>query len=271
VLELAASLKRENPTRTVTQVARILRTATGWAPSESTLLRHFHRLDLMGPTAGEQPAVFGRFEAADPNELWVGDALHGPRVGDRKTYLFAFLADQSRLAVGYRFGYAEDTVRLAAALKPALAARSVPAGVYVDNGSAFCDAWLLRCARNSVFPWCIPNPADPKGGARSRGFSAPCVSSSWWSSPTPAARTSPPLASITPPRCWSSTGCSPRGWRPNPHRDTWSGGRGVLYLLKDMTVFHASYRRLPRVCVQSASTWGAVMALLCSSSVDGVY
>ena len=75
VLELAASLKRENPARTVAQVARILRTATGWAPSESTLLRHFHRLELVGPNAGEAPAVFGRFEATDPNELWVGDAL----------------------------------------------------------------------------------------------------------------------------------------------------------------------------------------------------
>ena len=144
-------LKRENPTRTVAQVARILRTATGWAPSESTLLRHFHRLELMGPAAGQPPAVFGRFEAADANELWVGDALHGPRVGDRKTYLFAFLDDHSRLATGYRFGFAEDTVRLAVALKPALAARGVPAGIYVDNGSAFVDAWLLRaCAKLGV-------------------------------------------------------------------------------------------------------------------------
>ncbi|WP_244602137.1 DDE-type integrase/transposase/recombinase, partial [Mycobacterium pseudokansasii] len=132
VLELAASLKRENPARTVAQVARILRTATGWTPSESTLLRHFHRLELTGPNAGEAPAVFGRFEATDPNQIWVGDALHGPRVGDRKTYLFAFLDDHSRLAVGYRFGFAEDTVRLAAALRPALAARGVPAGIYVD-------------------------------------------------------------------------------------------------------------------------------------------
>jgi len=151
VLELAASLKRENPIRTVTQVARILRTATGWAPSESTLLRHFHQLELMGPAAGEAPAVFGRFEAADPNELWCGDALHGPRVGDRKTYVFAFLDDHSRLVPGYRFGFAEDTVRLAAALRPALAARGAPAGIYVDNGSAFCDAWLLRaCAKLGV-------------------------------------------------------------------------------------------------------------------------
>ena len=126
VLELAASLKRENPSRTVAQVARILRTATGWAPSESTLLRHFHRRELMGPAAGQTGEVFGRFEAADPNELWVGDALHGPRVGDRKTYLFAFLDDHSRLVVGHRFGFAEDAVRLAAALKPALAARGGP-------------------------------------------------------------------------------------------------------------------------------------------------
>ena len=125
VFELAAALKRENPGRTAAQVMRILRASTGWAPSESTLLRHFHRLELMGPAAG-QAVVFGRFEADAPNERWVGDALHGPKVAGRKTYLFAFLDDHSRLAVGYRFGFAEDTVRLAAALQPALASPRRP-------------------------------------------------------------------------------------------------------------------------------------------------
>lgn len=170
VLELAASLKRENPTRTVAQVARILRTATGWAPSESTLLRHFHGLELMGPAAGQAAAVFGRFEAADPNELWVGDALHGPRVGDRKTYLFAFLDDHSRLVVGHRFGFAEDTVRLAAALKPAWAARGVPAGIYVDNGSAFCDAWLLRACAKLGVRLVHSTPGRPQGRGKIERF-----------------------------------------------------------------------------------------------------
>ena len=170
VLELAASLKRENPTRTVMQVARILRIATGWAPSESTLLRHFHRLELMGPGAGEVPAVFGRFEAADPDELWVGDALHGPRVGDRKTYLFAFLDDHSRLLPGYRFGFAEDTVRLAAALRPALAARGVPAGIYVDNGSAFVDAWLLRACAKLGVRLVHSQPGRPQGRGKIERF-----------------------------------------------------------------------------------------------------
>ncbi|WP_204815100.1 DDE-type integrase/transposase/recombinase [Mycobacterium riyadhense] len=170
VLELAASLKRENPTRTATQVARILRTATGWAPSESTLLRLFHRLELMGRGAGEAPAVFGRFEAANPNELWVEDALHGPRVGDRKTYLFAFLDDHSRLAVGYRFGFSEDTVRLAAALRPALAARGVPAGIYVDNGSAFVDAWLLRACAKLGVRLVHSQPGRPQGRGKIERF-----------------------------------------------------------------------------------------------------
>jgi len=77
VFDLAAALKRENPGRTAAQVMRILRASTGWAPSESTLLRHFHRLELMGPAAG-QAVVFGRFEADAPNERWVGDARRSP-------------------------------------------------------------------------------------------------------------------------------------------------------------------------------------------------
>ena len=62
----------------------------------------------------------------------------------RKTYLFAFLDDRSRAVMAARFGFSEDTVRLAAALRPALASRGVPEHVYVDNGSAFVDSWLLR-------------------------------------------------------------------------------------------------------------------------------
>src|SRR6476620_6765682 len=160
--ELAARLKRENPDRTDAQITRILRSSTGWSPSESTLLRHFHRLDLMVP-GGAGPAVFGRFEAADCNERWVGDALHGPKVAGRKTYLFAFLDDHSRLAVGYRFGFAEDTVRLAAALHPALSSRGVPASVYVDNGSAFVDNWLLRACAVLGIRLLHSRPGKPQG------------------------------------------------------------------------------------------------------------
>jgi transposase InsO family protein len=169
-LELAASLKRENPARTAAQVQRILRASAGWSPSESTLLRHFHRLELIGPTAGGTPVVFGRFEAENPNDRWTGDALHGPRIGGRKTYLFAFLDDHSRLITGYRFGFSEDTVRLGVALEPALASRGAPASVYVDNGSAFVDAWLLRACAKLGIRLVHSTPHRPQGRGKIERF-----------------------------------------------------------------------------------------------------
>jgi putative transposase len=107
--------------------------------------------------------VFGRFEAARPNEMWTGDALHGPVIGGRKTYLFAFIDDHSRLITGHRFGHAEDTVRLAAALRPALASRGVPERIYVDNGSAFVDAWLLRACAVLGIKLTHSTPGRPQG------------------------------------------------------------------------------------------------------------
>jgi putative transposase len=162
VLEIAVALKRENPDRTAVQIARIMRAQSGWAPSERTLQRHFERLELDRQIAAS-PRVFGRFEADRCNELWTGDALHGPTILGRKTYLFAFLDDRSRAVMAARFGFHEDTVRLAAALRPALASRGVPERVYVDNGSAFVDSWLLRACATLGIKLVHSRPGQPEG------------------------------------------------------------------------------------------------------------
>jgi putative transposase len=75
VFELATALKKENPDRTAAQVKRILEAQHGWAPDERTLQRMFVRTGLTALRAPAEPAVFGRFEADRPNELWTGDAL----------------------------------------------------------------------------------------------------------------------------------------------------------------------------------------------------
>jgi putative transposase len=178
VLEMAVALKRENPARTAAQVRRILRSQMGWAPGERTLQRHFAHdpqiaavLGALAAAGGPgSEAVFGRFEADRPNELWTGDALHGPSIAGRKTYLFAFLDDHSRAIVGHRFGFAEDTVRLAAALRPALGSRGVPDAVYVDNGSAFVDAWLLRACATLGIRLIHSAPGRPQGRGKIERF-----------------------------------------------------------------------------------------------------
>src|SRR6516162_7222128 len=170
VLELAAGLKREKPARTAAQAARILRASCGWSPSVRTLQRHFERLELTTRPDGLPPQAFGRFEASRPNELWPGDALHGPHIAGRKTYLFAFLDDHSRAVMAARWGYFEDTVRLAAALRPALAARGVPESIYVDNGSAFVDAALKRAAARLGIKIVHSMPGKPEGRGKIERF-----------------------------------------------------------------------------------------------------
>ena len=122
VLALAEALKRENPERTAAQVRRILQVTAGWAPSDRTLQRLFDRLELNRPARrpDEGQRAFGRFEAARPNEMWTGDALHGPVIGGQKVFLFAFIDDHSRAVMGARWSYHDDVVRLAAAFRPAL-------------------------------------------------------------------------------------------------------------------------------------------------------
>ncbi len=160
VLALAAALKRENPARTAEQVRRIMIAHRSSAPSARTVQRHFARQELT--TVGGGP-VFGRFEAARPNELWTGDVLHGPRVGGRKTYLCAFVDDHSRALVAHRWGWAEDTVHLAEALKPGLAANGVPEKIYVDNGACFSDVWLQLCCAKLGIRVSHSPPYRPQG------------------------------------------------------------------------------------------------------------
>ena len=174
LLTLAAALKRENPERTAAQVARILREqpgAAGRVPSDRSLQRLFARLELNKLPAGPgQQRVFGRFEATRPNELWTGDALHGPDVGGRKTYLFCFIDDHSRAVMGARWAFHEDVVRLAAALRPALAVRGIPEAVYVDNGSAFVDSWLLRGCAVLGIRLVHSRPGRPQGRGKIERF-----------------------------------------------------------------------------------------------------
>lgn len=171
MLALAEALKREVPGRTAAQVREVIRSAEAWAPSERTLQRLFVRLGLNTTRPeGTAPRSFRRFEAAAPNDLWTGDALHGPAVGGRKTYLFAFIDDHSRALVGYRWGLSEDTVRLEAALRAALASRGLPRAIYVDNGSAFVSAQLLRACASLGIRLVHSRPGRPQGRGKIERF-----------------------------------------------------------------------------------------------------
>lgn len=170
MLHLAEALKREDPARTAAHVCVLLAASVGWAPNERTIQRHFRRIGLTRQVLAGGRRAFGRFEASRPNELWVGDALHGPVVGRHKAILFAFLDDHSRLLAGHRWGTAEDTLRAEAALRRGLVSRGVPDAVYLDNGSPFVSAQLLRACASLRVRLIHSRPHRPEGRGKIERF-----------------------------------------------------------------------------------------------------
>lgn len=175
VLALAESLKREIPHRTAAQVKRIITETMGQAPSETTLLRYFRSKDIST----------GRFESDHSNEIWVGDALHGPKINGRKTYLFAFLDDHSRMVTAARWAYAEDAIRLSAVLRPALQTYGIPEVAYLDNGGAMVDKSLSRTCAKLGIRLVHSAPYRPQGRGKIERFFSTVTSQFLGKSPLP--------------------------------------------------------------------------------------
>ncbi|MEW6248949.1 MAG: DDE-type integrase/transposase/recombinase [Nitrospirota bacterium] len=116
-----------------------------------------------------------RFEAADPNDLWQADVLHGPPVlqegKQRKTYLIAFIDDMSRLAVHAEFYLHERLESFLDALRKALLMRGLPRKLYVDNGAAFRCHHLEHICASLGIVLLHSRPYQPEGrGKMERWF-----------------------------------------------------------------------------------------------------
>ena len=162
LLELACGLRREQPARTAAQIYRIIVEAEGSSPSARTLQRQFVAAGL--PWKGGQIGrALGRFEADRRNELWTGDALHGPLVDGHRTFLFCFIDDHSRLLVAYRWAAREDVLNASMALRAGIASRGLPTACYVDNGSPFVSGQLLRACAVLGIRLIHSRPGRPEG------------------------------------------------------------------------------------------------------------
>ncbi len=170
LLSLACDLRREDPARTAAHIAQMIRVSHEWSPHPRTLQRHFAALGLTRAQLSAGNVAFGRFEATHPNELWVGDALHGPVIGGKKAILFCFLDDHSRLVTGHRWTHAEDTLSAESALRRGILSRGLPGTVYLDNGSSFVSKQLLRALAVLGVRLVHSRPGRPQGRGKIERF-----------------------------------------------------------------------------------------------------
>lgn len=118
---------------------------------EATLRRFLKGRGLDHPLR-EGTKARAKYEMPHPNDLWIADFMHGPKVGaspgKRKAILCAIIDDHSRVIVGGRFAFSEDTADLLHPLRDAIATYGVPKRFYCDNGPAFSSQHLAEaCAR----------------------------------------------------------------------------------------------------------------------------
>ncbi len=115
-----------------------------------------------------------RFEAELPNDLWQSDALHGPKALHegkmKKTYLFAFIDDMSRLIPHGAFYLTERIDSYIDALTKALLKRGLPRKLYVDNGPAFSTQVLRHATASLGIALIHSKPYQPEGRGKIERF-----------------------------------------------------------------------------------------------------
>jgi len=165
----AAALRLELPSRSAAQIASILFHRHGVRVAERTVRAQLRRAGLHREALAAEPKVFGRYEAAHPNERWITDVLVGPWVPfprverSVRARLFLIVDDHSRLLVDGRFFAQENTRAGQELLRRAIVRRGVPSVLYSDNGAPFANAWLARTCAVLGIRLVHSRPYSPEG------------------------------------------------------------------------------------------------------------
>jgi transposase InsO family protein len=170
-------LKREMPRITVPalleQMERRGLISSGAKLAPSTVYRFLHSQKLMD-RGRAAPVDRRRFEAELPNDLWQSDAMHGPMLQaggkNKKTYLFAFIDDMSRIIPHAEFYTTERLHSYLDALRQALLKRGLPRKLYVDNGPAFRSRHLEEICASLGIALIHSKPYKPQGRGKIERF-----------------------------------------------------------------------------------------------------
>jgi transposase InsO family protein len=170
-------LRKEMPDATVPVVIRVMKQRNLLVPGKdlkpSTVYRFLHAQNLMRPP-GAHIQDRRKFEAELPNDIWQSDVMHGPmvRVGERqrKSYLIAFMDDQSRLIPYARFYLSEKLASFLDAFEKALLKRGLPRKLYVDNGAAYRSKHLEHITASLGIALIHAKPYQPQGKGKIERF-----------------------------------------------------------------------------------------------------
>ncbi|MBM4369309.1 MAG: transposase, partial [Deltaproteobacteria bacterium] len=147
------ALKRQVPERSLDRLVRVaedLGLVQKGKARRSTVHRLLAAERLSARRARPQRTEdLDSYEADFPNETWQSDMLQGPWLPDprrpgrvRRTWLYAFLDDHSRLCLHGRFSFKGDLPARELVFRRALQKHGLPRRVYYDNGATYRSAHM---------------------------------------------------------------------------------------------------------------------------------
>src|SRR6266516_864561 len=169
LFEEAVALRLELPTRSAAQIAEILWARHRVRVSARTLRDQLRRRGLHRQALAAEPKVFGRYEAARPNERWITDVLVDrwvpyPRTpASIRARLFVVVDDHSRLLVHGRFHPVENTRAGQQVLRSAIVRRGLPEVLYADQGAPLDNHTLARTCAVLGIRLVHSQPCSPEG------------------------------------------------------------------------------------------------------------
>lgn len=182
VVEQAIILRRECPTRSVTDIIRILElegTVKPGAVHRSTLQRHLQAKGFGASQVklySKKGAASRRFEKQHRCMLFQGDIKYGPYLpigkdgAMKQAYLSVFIDDATRYIVAAKF-YDNQTVEIIEdSLRSAIMHYGKPDKIYVDNGKQYRSDWLKKACGRLGIRLLFAKPYHPEGKGKVEAF-----------------------------------------------------------------------------------------------------
>jgi putative transposase len=176
VLEQAILLRREVPTRSVSQIIQILEWEQRIKSGEikrSTLQEH---LSAAGYSTWqmriyrETGVAARRFVKPCRNMLWHSDIKYGPYIQKQQMYLVVIIDDATRFVLHAEFYPTLDQVIVEDAFRKAVMKYGTPECVYFDNGKQYRTKWMTRTCGKMGIRLLYAKPYSPESKGKVEWF-----------------------------------------------------------------------------------------------------
>jgi transposase InsO family protein len=182
VLEQAILLRRQVPSRSISQIIQILEWEGLAEPGQIKRSTLQEKLAERGYSArhmklyAESGTAARRYQKKYRNQLWHSDLKYGPYLpigqdGRKKqVYLVIFIDDATRLILHGQFYPMLDQIIVEDAFRQAVLKYGVPEKVYFDNGSQYRTKWMIRACSKMGIRLLYAKPYSPEATGKPERF-----------------------------------------------------------------------------------------------------